>query len=156
MRRCFGLVVVIKKEDIVGAVKTTAAIGTAVTPSNSFDRAMSALDKVNVLLANPTINQIVMRIAARYGLGQTANADVPNIPKIPVSNPQPTSIIGSQPIPIINMNPILNPEKIYDAIGGGIDAIMTTAGDIPLSKAKEELAKNKIAIMELIKNAIKS
>lgn len=147
------MVVSIKKEDIVGAVKTTAAIGTSATPSNDFDKVMSALDKVNTLLANPTINQLVMRVASRYGLGQTANADRPNIP------PEQRGITNpiTPPVPIINMNPVpvLNPEKIYSSIAGALDMVMLAKGDMPLSEAKKEIVAQKELILKLIADAIK-
>lgn len=127
------MVTTISKEDL----KTVLAKPiTPVPATTDFDKAMRILNQVDTLLKNDVIKGVLTRIMSRFGMKEVSSGLTPlPTPENKSSNP-------------------LNPEMIYNMILNTVNSILKF-GDMPLSKVKEYLLKNKKDVIQLITDGIK-
>jgi hypothetical protein len=126
------MVTVIKKEDLVSAIKSVPT--PSAVPTSNIDKAINILNQVDTILKNEFVQNIILRFASRFGISTE--------PKSPLSSV--TSTVSTDGI---------TSEKIYDTILSQISSILTIAGDIPLSQVKKYMADNKSTVVQMIKDA---
>jgi hypothetical protein len=126
------MVTVIKKEDLVSAIKSVPT--PSAVPTSNIDKAINILNQVDTILKNEFVQNIILRFASRFG--------IPTEPKSPLSSV--TSTVSTDGI---------TSEKIYDTILSQISSILTIAGDIPLSQVKKYMTDNKSTVVQMIKDA---
>lgn len=126
------MAVILSKEDLIRTASVPATpLGSPISKSN-LDKASDILDKVNLVLNNQLVQNIIGKVLAKYGLGQAQN--------------NPSAILN-------NPSPSQSPEIIYGKIVSTINGILSVAGDLPLSQVKDYMINNKEQVVKMIANA---
>ena len=105
---------------------------------NMMEQLNNFLTNINTLLSNPMVSTFVRKyLSKKYG-GMPQNQDISLI-----SSPQKPDVLDEQ----------AEAEQTYSRILMGIDYVLTTIGDVPVSQVKDFMAQHKDEVIRGLINA---